>query len=168
MKRPLNGAGPSLAQLDRAKVLHRSLIESRGDIDKWVRAIGYKALVRVSDLPDYTRAALFNGTAYIRDNTGWYDQVFAIAHEDTHRLFHAECVAYQDLDLFQIEKDETQADLVGMLVLYPSLEGFETEEEFIRTCPLGEYLARLRVKYHHRKPNPFGIRTNHLMLQERI
>lgn len=115
------------------------------DIDQWVRAIGYDTITRTDYLPDYTDGALRNGSIIIRDRLSTIDEVLAIAHEDLHHRFHPACTS-DVLDLFQIEKQEAQANTYGSITFYPTLSGFETEEEFLRLSPMPERYNECRLR----------------------
>jgi hypothetical protein len=81
----------------------------------------------------------------LRDGLGQIDELLAIGHENAHDRFHPECVAYEELDLFQIEKQEVQANGVAVIEVYPSLEAFTSDEEFRSESIMPASFTELRL-----------------------
>jgi Zn-dependent peptidase ImmA (M78 family) len=101
--------------------------------------------VRSQQLPEYADGVVTKSAIFMRRGMSPLDELFCIAHEDCHINFHSDAIAYQDLDLFQIAKDEAQANGYAMLVLFPDLKTFETEEHFLETSPMPEAMNQLRL-----------------------
>lgn len=148
MKRRLGtGASPTREQANYAKYVSRILHnECALDPDRWALRLGYH-LYRSDLLDTNTLAVLRSGRMYLRPGLGRFEEILAIAHEHCHDKFHPECIAYRDLDLFQIDREEAQANTFATLCLYPSLEEFDTEDEFRAQSVMSERLTELRLAF---------------------
>jgi hypothetical protein len=112
--------------------------------DPWAKWLGYD-VYRTRDLEKPVLGALKNGRMYLRDGMGQVDEIIAIGHEDAHNRFHPECVAYRELELFQIEKQETQANGIAVIEVYPSLDEFESDDQFRAESIMPASFTELRL-----------------------
>lgn len=74
-------------------------------------------------------------------------KVVCIAHEMFHDRFHPECVAFRDMSTLQTNINEGKAELFATLILYPTLESFESEDDFILNCGLQNKSGLIRLNY---------------------
>lgn len=112
--------------------------------DPWAAWLGYD-VYRTRELLPAVTAALKNGRLYLREGLGQIDELLGIGHENAHDVFHPDCVAYEDLDLFEIDKQETQANGVAVIEIYPSLDAFDSDEQFRAESIMPASFTELRL-----------------------
>ncbi len=70
-----------------------------------------------------------------------------ILHELGHVFLHSMCIGFYQMDDVVVRKKEREAQTFATLVLFPSLDNFETEKEFILRSGLPEQTAKLRINF---------------------
>jgi Zn-dependent peptidase ImmA (M78 family) len=140
-------------ELDYAKQARQYLELAKHNIYVWCDFLGYELQERDFLTDDGTGIFLrTKKKAYIGINKKlpYKQKIVSIAHEMFHDHFHPECVAFRIMGSMQIDINEGKAELFGTLVLYPSLQDFETEDDFIRDCGLQDESAVIRLNYFRR------------------
>lgn len=137
-------------ELDFSREARKLLELANYNIYAWCDLMGYELHDRDFHSPDGT--GMFIRTpkkAYIgiKRTLPYKQKIVSIGHEVFHDKFHPACVAFRIMDTWQVDINEGKAELFGTLVLYPTLEEFETEEGFISDCGLDETSAQIRLNY---------------------
>lgn len=119
------------------------------DLERFVENEGL-IIRRVDFLPEHTDAALYHDMIALKKNETPLMEKLYILHELGHHFLHSLCIGYYQSDLISILKFEKEAETFAALVLFPSIESFETEQDFINQCGLPPKTAKLRINFFRR------------------
>lgn len=140
-------------EVDFAREARKYLELSRFNIYSWCDFMGYELRDRDFFSPDGTGMIIRTPKrAYIgiKRTMPYKEKIVSIAHEVFHDKFHASCVAFRMLNSWQVDINEGKAELFATLVMYPTMEGFETEQDFISNSGLPYTSAEIRLNYFRR------------------
>lgn len=142
--------GLKKVELDFARDTRNFFELAKENIYLWCDFLGYELRERVFYDPEST--GIFIRTPKkkyigINKNLPYKQKIVCIAHEMFHDRFHPECVAFREMSTLQTNINEGKAELFATLILYPTLESFESEDDFILNCGLQDKSGLIRLNY---------------------
>jgi hypothetical protein len=110
------------APLKRAHVevlvsTRKLLDECKNDTELWCARLSLELIRDGSLLMPPVRCAIFGQKIFVISGLPKRDEVWAIAHEYAHYIFHAATTAYKTLDRFRINRDESEANAFADLMV---------------------------------------------------
>ncbi len=136
-----------------ARELRTALDEANGDVDLWTarQGVELRRMKLKHDTMAITVSTLFGPQIILRKGLSRKAEIASVAHELCHDRFHADCVAYRDMERQAIERNERQAEMFAGLVVFPSIEEYETHEAFrAGNSRLPENLIAARLEFRER------------------
>lgn len=145
-------SGKSLSASDRRIQSHAEGIVEKLSTGTSVDSIveDYGLIVRECDRLNTDDAAVIGRIIFVRDRMPSIKRQLCILHELGHVLLHGLCIGYRMQDETFVKKQEREAETFAMLCLFPTVNDYDTEDDFIRRCGLSEATALLRLKYYRR------------------
>jgi Zn-dependent peptidase ImmA (M78 family) len=137
-------------ELEYAKETRKYFELAKENIYIWCDFLGYE--LREREFYSQQSTGIFIRTPkkkYIGINSKlpYKQKIVAIAHEMFHDKFHPECVAFRVMGDLLTNINEGKAELFATLILYPTLESFDSEDDFILNCGLQDKSGLIRLNY---------------------
>lgn len=134
--------------MEAAKIVLRALEKNGNDLERVIESEGMK-LERVDSLT-HGVAAIYGDMIIVKKDENPFVEKLRILHELGHVYLHSMCIGYYQLDDVVVRKKEREAQTFATLVLFPSIDTFETERDFILQSGLPPKTAKLRINFFRR------------------
>lgn len=93
------------------------LDECKNDTELWCSRLSLELVRDNSLLVSPVRCSIFGQKIFVIEGLTKKQEVWAIAHEYAHYVFHAATTAYKTLDRFRINRDESEANAFADLMV---------------------------------------------------
>ena len=134
--------------LEAAKTALRGIEKHGGDLERFIESEGM-ILERVDSLP-HGVATIYGEMIIVVKNENPSVEKLRILHELGHVFLHSMCIGFYQMDDFIVKKKEREAQTFASLILFPTIDNFETEQDFIQQSGLPPKTARLRINFFRR------------------
>lgn len=97
------------------------LDECKRDPERWCAKLGIELIRTNGMLVPPIRCVIFGQKIFIAKGLTSDEEIWFIAHEYAHMVFHAATTAYKHLDVLRINRDEREANAFADMILNFSL-----------------------------------------------
>ncbi len=132
--------------LEAAKSALRGIEKCGGDLERFLEGEGLH-LQHVDFLPSDVEAALYHDIIIVRKGEDPFREKLFVLHELGHFYLHSLCIGYYQSDLISVVKFEKEAETFASLILFPTIDAFETEKDFMMQSKLPPKTAKLRINF---------------------
>jgi Zn-dependent peptidase ImmA (M78 family) len=95
-------------------------------------------------------AEILGEVIFVRKELPDMYKLLCIGHELGHHVLHAKCIGYRITDKVLVKRTEREAETFASLILFPNLDAYESEQEFMKKSGLPPKTAKLRIQYFRR------------------
>lgn len=123
----------------------RGLEKNNNDLERFIESEGMR-LEMVNSLR-HGLATIRGDMIYVVKDESPIIEKLRTLHELGHVFLHSMCIGYYQTDLIRVIKEEREAQTFATLVLYPSIDNYNMEKDFIAECGMPLDTAKLRINF---------------------